>query len=145
VRNKILTKDNLKKLNWHGSCDCCFCGCNETVDHLFFKCSVARYVWRVIQVALHLDFIPKNIKELFDIWMKGPKNKITNMFLFGCGAVLWAIWRTRNDWCFGDKTVLDSSNVIFFAASSWIPGLFGIKRRKKDGGTRKQAHQKDGK
>jgi hypothetical protein len=41
--------------------------------------------------------------------------------------------------------VLDSSNVIFFAASSWIPGLFGIKRRKKDGGTRKQAHQKDGK
>jgi hypothetical protein len=74
---------------------------------------LARYVWRVIQVALHLDFIPKNIKELCDSWMKGPKNKITNLFLFGCGVVLWAIWRTRNDWCFGDKKLIDPSNFIF--------------------------------
>jgi hypothetical protein len=42
VRNKILTKDNLKKRNWHGSWDCCFCGCSEAVDHLFFKCSICK-------------------------------------------------------------------------------------------------------
>jgi hypothetical protein len=76
----------------------------------------------VIQVALRLDFIPKNIKEHCDIWMKGPKNKIINLFLFGCGTVLWAIWRNKNDWCFGDKTLLDPSNVIFlccFWLDSW--------------------------
>jgi hypothetical protein len=36
VRNKILTKDNLKKRNWHGLSDCCFCGHNESIEHLFF-------------------------------------------------------------------------------------------------------------
>jgi hypothetical protein len=34
---------------------------------------------------------------------------------------------------------------FLFASSGWIPGLSGRKRRKKDGGTRKQAHQNDGK
>jgi hypothetical protein len=79
-------------------------------------------VWRVIQVDLNLDFIPKNTKELCGSWMKGPKNKSTNLLLFGCGAVFWAIWRTRNDWCFGKKNLLDPSNVVFlccFWLDSW--------------------------
>jgi hypothetical protein len=91
VRNKILTKDNLKKINWHGSSDCCFCGGPESIDHLFFKCTIARFVWRVIKVALNLDFIPKNTRELCDSWMNKSKDKVTNLLLFGCGAVFWAI------------------------------------------------------
>ena len=39
VRNKILTKDNLKKRNWNGSQECCFCGGDESIDHLFFSLS----------------------------------------------------------------------------------------------------------
>jgi hypothetical protein len=79
-------------------------------------------VWRVIQVALKLDFIPKTTGELCDSWMNNPKNKVTNLLLFGCGVVFWAIWRTRNDWCFGDKILLDPSNVVFlccFWLDSW--------------------------
>jgi hypothetical protein len=45
-----------------------------------------------------LDYIPKNIDEVCDSWMKNPKNKISNLLIFGCGAMFWAIWRTRNDW-----------------------------------------------
>jgi hypothetical protein len=145
VRNKILTKDNLKKRNWKGSQDCCFCGCDETIDHLFFYCPISRYVWRVIQVALNLEVIPKNIIELCDGWLSKPKDKITNLLLFGCGAVFWAIWRTRNDWCFDEKILLDPSNVIFlccFWLDSWA---IRQKEREKDGGSRKQVNQKDSK
>jgi hypothetical protein len=122
VRKKILTKDNLKKRNWKDSQDCCFCGCDETIDHLFFHCPIARYVWRVIQVALNLVVIPKSIRDLCDGWLSKHKDIITNLLLFGCGAVFWAIWRTRNDWCFGDKILFDPSNVIFlccFWLDSW--------------------------
>jgi hypothetical protein len=98
IRNKILTKDNLRKRNWKGSDECCFFGGMESIDHLFFKCSVDRFVWRVVQIALNLDYIPKNIDEVCDSWMKNPKNKISNLLIFGCGAMFWAIWRTRNDW-----------------------------------------------
>jgi hypothetical protein len=87
VRNKILTKDNLKKRNWHGSSECCFCGGLESIEHLFFKCSIARFVWRVIQIALNLDFIPKSIGELCDRWLNKSKDRISNLMIFGCGAV----------------------------------------------------------
>jgi hypothetical protein len=76
----------------------------------------------VIQVALNLEVIPKNIRELYDGWLSKPKDTIINLLLFGCGAVFLAIWRTRNDWCFGDKILLDLSNVIFlccFWLDSW--------------------------
>jgi hypothetical protein len=122
VRNKILTKDNLKNRNWKGSQECFFCGGDESIDHLFFHCPIARYVWRVIQVALNLVEIPRSISNLCDSWLSKPKDKISNLLLFGCGAVFWAIWRTRNDWCFGNKIMLDPSNVIFlccFWLDSW--------------------------
>jgi hypothetical protein len=87
VRNKILTKDNLKKRNWKGSQECCFCGGDESIDHLFFHYPIARYVWRVIQVALNLVEIPRSISNLCDKWLSKPKDKIANLLLFGCGAV----------------------------------------------------------
>jgi hypothetical protein len=122
VRNKILTKDNLIKRSWHGSSKCYFCGGLESIEHLFFKCSIARFVWRVIQIALNLDFIPKSIGELCDRWLNKSKDRISNLMIFGCGAVFWAIWRTRNDWFFGDKILLDPANIIFlccFWLDSW--------------------------
>ena len=125
------SKDNLKKRNWHGFGDCCFCGCSESIDHLFFKCFIARYVWRVIQATLNLDFIPKNTRELCDSWMNNPKIKVTNLLLFGCGTVFWAIWRTRNDWCFGEFFCLILLMSFFSVDFGWILGLFVRKRRKK--------------
>ncbi|WVZ83546.1 hypothetical protein U9M48_030683, partial [Paspalum notatum var. saurae] len=38
----ILTKDNLAKRQWQGSTKCCFCNADETLQHLFFDCHVAR-------------------------------------------------------------------------------------------------------
>jgi hypothetical protein len=63
---KFSQKITWKKRNWKGSQDCCFCGCDESIDHLFFHYPIARYVWRVIQVALNLVVIPKSINGLCD-------------------------------------------------------------------------------
>ncbi|WVZ51083.1 hypothetical protein U9M48_002262 [Paspalum notatum var. saurae] len=38
----ILTKDNLAKRRWQGSTKCCFCHADETIQHLFFDCHLAR-------------------------------------------------------------------------------------------------------
>jgi hypothetical protein len=122
VRNKILTKNNMKKRNWNGSLECYFCGVDESIDHLFFHCPIAKYMWRVIQVALNLRLIPNSISNIYNNWLCKPKDKTANLVLFGCGALFWAIWRTRNDWCFGNKHLLDPSNIIFlccFWLDSW--------------------------
>jgi hypothetical protein len=32
---------------------CYFCGMYETVDHLFFQCPVAKFVWGMIAMCFH--------------------------------------------------------------------------------------------
>jgi hypothetical protein len=47
---------------------CCFCDVFETVQHLFFDCALANFIWRVIQVTFGL-LIPLNIKYVFGDWV----------------------------------------------------------------------------
>jgi len=42
--NAILTKDNLIKRKWRGDPQYRFCSEPETVNHLFFECSMARFI-----------------------------------------------------------------------------------------------------
>jgi hypothetical protein len=129
---KILTKDNLFKRHWHGNLDCAFCGLSESIDHLFFQCSVARFVWRIFQIAFNLNSIPRDTADLFGPWINSFGKTKKKLVLFGCGAALWAIWRTRNDCCFNANLIDDPTNVIFFLVASGLTlGLFGGQRRKK--------------
>ena len=53
-QNVILTKDNLVKRKWQGDVRCCFCPENESINHLFFDCSMARYIWSLIALVVGL-------------------------------------------------------------------------------------------
>lgn len=62
------------------------------------------------------------MNDLFGDWIHTFKKRECNMILFGRGVVLWAIWRTSNDWCFGDKTLYGPTNMIFLCClwlDSW--------------------------
>jgi hypothetical protein len=50
-REAILTKDNLVKRNWHENIMCCFCDSLESIQHLFFNCALAMFIWRVMQIT----------------------------------------------------------------------------------------------
>ena len=54
-RGVILTKDNLARWNWNGNKQCCFCFSDETIQHLFIDCHVAKFLWRAIQFAFDLN------------------------------------------------------------------------------------------
>ena len=49
--NAILTKDNMLKRHWVGSPTCHFCFENETIEHLFFQCPVAKITWESLAHA----------------------------------------------------------------------------------------------
>jgi hypothetical protein len=130
LHNKILTKDNLRKRNWQGPLDCVFCGLPESINHLFFQCSVARYVWRIIQTTLDLNSSPQTVENLFGPWIDSFDRKERNLVLFGCGAVIWAIWRSRNDCCFSDKLIFDPTNVIYLCCF-WLDA-WAIRQKEKE-------------
>jgi hypothetical protein len=60
LKGVILTKDNLLKRHWRGDHRCCFCDNNETIQHMFFDCHVARFVWRIFTMTFGLR-PPKDI------------------------------------------------------------------------------------
>jgi hypothetical protein len=59
-----LTKDDLVKRQWKGCTRCCFCSEQETIQHLFFDCPMARLMWCAISVAFGVTK-PANTANLF--------------------------------------------------------------------------------
>ena len=45
THNKLLTRDNLAKRQHLDDLTCLFCNKNETVEHLFFDCVIAKTMW----------------------------------------------------------------------------------------------------
>jgi hypothetical protein len=101
-RGIILTKDNLVKRNWQGSKKCVFCHHDETINHLFFKCQFARYVWSITQIGSTL-YPPRSVAHLFGSWLNGVERRFKTFIRVGAIAIIWSLWLCRNDKVFNDK------------------------------------------
>jgi hypothetical protein len=65
AHNSILTKDNLIHRGGKGKeTKSCFCEGDETVDHLFFSCALAKLCWGVFRIAFGLLSTPVKLAEV---------------------------------------------------------------------------------
>ena len=62
-QNAILTKDNMIRRKWAGDPKCYFCLQNESVDHLFFQCPVAKVVWEIVGLSIGAYNTPSSIQK----------------------------------------------------------------------------------
>lgn len=101
--NKLATVDNLNKKGMNKPVQCRLCGEEESIDHLFFSCVVARNIWDDVSEFLGLsvgtDYISVAAK-----WLSKEKYYVTNLI---SSAVLRGIWLIRNDFVFNDQVWLD--------------------------------------
>jgi hypothetical protein len=63
--NTITTKDNMKKHKWVGSFTCQFCPSDESINHLFFSCPMAAYMWSTISTVLGVYTRPSCFTQYF--------------------------------------------------------------------------------
>jgi hypothetical protein len=114
--NAILTKENMVKRNWDGNLSCVFCDQLETVEHLFFQCTVATCVWGIIVLGLGTNSIPSNIAQ-YKIWIQRvfPQGKLTHHF--GFAATWWAIWKSRNKVVSYKKLIKHPAEIIMHACA----------------------------
>lgn len=66
----ILTKDNLLRRGRNGDKTYVFYGQEETVDHLFLSCSIAKLIWSLLRCAFDIASIPVSLHDCFSIWIK---------------------------------------------------------------------------
>ena len=118
MKGVILTKDNLKKCNWNGDDGCCFCNNKETIQHLFFDCHVASFVWRIVLVAFGLT-PPSNVSCFVSTWFEQVDSNMRPLLCVGVSAIVWSIWMCRN-YCIFDRKRLYSYLQVIFRGTYWI-------------------------
>ena len=107
-----LTKDNLVRKNWKGSVKCCFCNLSENIQHLFFDCPMARFVWRTIFIALNIA-PPRDFQNMFADWLGNIDAKFKRIIWMGAATICWAMWLSRNDIIFNNMPIPSFLQVLF--------------------------------
>jgi hypothetical protein len=91
--NKIMTRDHLEKRKMNKPLHCVFCSEHGNVQHLFFDCTVAKLVWTQISLFFNLQ-VGTSMLSVASRWVAGKKLDMLN---FVSAAVLWALWKHRNN------------------------------------------------
>jgi hypothetical protein len=92
----ILTKYNLIKRKWKGERKCCFCNFDESIQHLFFDCHLARFVWQAVYFTFGIN-PPVSIANMLGSWLNQYTAKLKKQLLVGASALCWSILLCRND------------------------------------------------
>lgn len=86
----------------------------ETIDHLFFKCHLAKLVWGLLKNVFSLGSCPSSLENLSVTWMQGKGPMSSRLIMFFFAGFAWALWVTRNKMTIDIKTPAD---VIYTAIS----------------------------
>lgn len=113
-----LTKDNLAKRNWNGNTHCVWCLANESIQHLFFQCKNARFIWGLVEICFGLK-PPHNTMHMFSSWLNGIGGRLKQLLLVGASAICWAIWLSRNDVVF-DKSPMKTFMQVIYRGTYWF-------------------------
>ena len=86
---------------------CVFCSELESVDHLFFKCIVAKLIWKDISKFLGFA-IGDDLSSVIHYWVANSRHAALNSI---CSAVFWSIWTLRNDIVFNGVTWISMKHI----------------------------------
>jgi hypothetical protein len=96
IKNRALTRDNLAKRRKVEDESCLFCSEKETIQHVFFECVVAKQCWYIMSDILDCR-VDENMCDVGKFWLSNKKHVLVNVV---SSAVIWSIWKLRNDLCF---------------------------------------------
>lgn len=114
----LLTKDNLIKRKWKGGSKCCFCDKDETIQHLFFDCHMARFPWNAVVFSFGIQ-PPASVSHLLGSWLRGFSLTLRKQLLVGAAAICRALWLCRNEAVFSRK-LPNSFLQVIFRGTYWI-------------------------
>ena len=114
-KRRVLTWDALMHRGFQGPGWCILCrNHEESVDHLFFTCSVDVQIWKLFSPLLgESPGVPVDFMDGVNRWDK-LRNKYQSLPFF----LIWEIWKMRNRIIFEDG--LFSIHAIHNAIMKWI-------------------------
>ena len=128
LHNRIPTKDNLihRRIIPIDDTACIGgCGSSETSDHLLFRCDHFDMVWHRIYQWLGISFIvPASIRDHLHQFghLAGLPRSIHSFLTIIWMAIVWVIWKERNNMIFNQKidTLDHLVDNVKFMSYSWL-------------------------
>ncbi len=98
---------------------CCMCrSADESVDHLFLHCQVARELWSFIFRCVGIDWVlPFRVSDLLFSWWNWFGKRSSGVWILIPSCLMWTIWRERNNRIFEDKETSLARITEFFYGS----------------------------
>jgi hypothetical protein len=118
IQGGSFNENNLAKRNWNGGKQCCFCHDNETINHLFFECHYAKFMWGLLYLAFNI-VPPQSVRHMFGTWLNQFGEKLKRQALVGASVFCWAIWLSRNDVIF-NKSPIKSFIQVLYRGTHWL-------------------------
>jgi hypothetical protein len=91
---------------------CALCGQIKRVDHIFFQCLLASFLWSGVRDLFSVDWNPKSRVEWFSI-LDSLNSKAQRPVWVFFAAQSWALWITRNKFSIERKFPRHPADVIF--------------------------------
>ena len=118
VQDRLQTGLSLKKMKWKGCHKCRLCGVPEDVNHIFFGCVVARFVWISFKEALGWEKFPTSLQELLEYWLPlGVSNYSFRLFL--SVIIFWVLWKCRNKMVIEGVFLAQPTKIIYKILSAF--------------------------
>jgi hypothetical protein len=89
-QDAVLTRENMKKRQWHGSPICSFCSHEETNDHLFFTCPISKVVSGVLGKAFDSAYVPNSFWQAM-AWFHSYLPGLEKFHMVILASICWAI------------------------------------------------------
>ena len=122
-------QDNLVKRKWNGCTKCCFCSEEENIQHLFFQCHMARWVWNAVSISFGFQ-PPSSMANLFGYWLKNFPPKLRKQILVGAAAIFWPCGWVGMMWYSKDRNLTRSCR---YSSGGRVGSRFGqsyLKRKR---------------
>lgn len=86
IRGRLPAADQIKKRNGPGSEFCVLCGLAENIEHILFRCPLAKLFWSYLREWLGVTWAPNSFGELRTL-VSPLVGQIKRLFWFGFSAM----------------------------------------------------------
>jgi hypothetical protein len=91
---------------------CALCNSPENADHIFFSCSLARFLWSVVRQLLECRWSPSSFAQFFAIvscYSGRQRRLIWTLF----AAQSWTLWNIRNKLAIEGKLIGNPADIFY--------------------------------
>ena len=95
IMKQLPSNDNIRRRRGPTTGRCALCGEFKDMNHIFFTCPLARFMWSAVRELLGCEWNPSCFAGLYREVRKYA-GQTKHVLWIACVALVWTLWTTRN-------------------------------------------------